>query len=271
MVPHRPQIADSTAARESRPVQLESIATISLTKHLRALAHRIPIWPRIAVVDGMKVRARLYPMPSLIVLLALYSLTSGALSAAELSVVDQDRQPVADAVVSFHPLDRPAPETRRKLHTLGQEKLRFVPHVLVIRAGDEVNFPNRDPVRHHIYSFSETRPLEIKLYSGLPASPLDFPKPGVVVLGCNIHDWMLGFVVVLDTPWWSQTDAQGQISAMEIPAGRYRIDVWHSRVPSTAAIWSTVTDLPLNQPLEVILNLAPAPDLDPPQLGLGSP
>lgn len=194
---------------------------------------------------------------------------AGSAAAGALRVVDGAGNAVAEAVVSLHPLDAPAPERDPQLHTIEQHGLRFVPHVSVIGVGDQVNFPNQDPVRHHIYSFSKPRPLEIKLYSGLPASPLDFPSPGVVVLGCNIHDWMLGFILVLDTPWWSLTDAAGMAAESAAPPGRYRVQVWHSRQPATAALLTREVVLPLSADEIFTLQLAPAPDLDPPALGMG--
>ena len=216
--------------------------------------------------------------PTLIQLLCLRCLLgmslglfgSASIQAAGFRITDQSGSPVNGAVVSFEPLDQSPPATVPQLINVGQEGLRFAPHVSVIRTGDQVNFPNRDPVRHHIYSFSEARPLEIKLYSGLPAAPLDFPRPGVVVLGCNIHDWMLGFIVVLDTPWWQISDQQGRTTDPEIPAGRYRVRVWHSQLPTPAQSWEQELVFPLEQEQSAQLVLGDAPDLTPPDLGLGS-
>jgi plastocyanin len=93
---------------------------------------------------------------------------------------------------------------------ISQENKQFVPAVRVVTVGTLVRFPNRDSVRHHVYSFSPTKKFEIKLYAGTPAAPVLFDQPGVAVLGCNIHDQMVGWVVVLDTPYFAQTNAQGQ-------------------------------------------------------------
>ena len=89
-----------------------------------------------------------------------------------------------------------------------------------------MSFPNRDVVRHHVYSFSPAKRFEIKLYVGTPAQPVVFDQPGIAVLGCNIHDQMAAWVVIVDTPWYGRTDEQGRWSGA-VPAGRYRLRAWH--------------------------------------------
>ena len=76
----------------------------------------------------------------------------------------------------------------------------FVPYVKPVRTGSFVQFPNKDHIRHHVYSFSAPSKFELPLYMGTPAQPVLFDKPGVVKLGCNIHDWMIGYVYVTDSP-----------------------------------------------------------------------
>ena len=93
--------------------------------------------------------------------------------------------------------------------------------------GTRVAFPNFDTVRHHVYSFSPVRKFEIKLYVGTPAAPVVFDQPGIAVLGCNIHDGMAAWVVVVDTPWYGQTGADGRLSLPQLPAGHYHLRAWH--------------------------------------------
>ena len=121
---------------------------------------------------------------------------------------------------------RPLPEQE-----ISQENKQFVPAVRVVTVGTLVRFPNRDSVRHHVYSFSPAKKFEIKLYAGTPAAPVLFDQPGVAVLGCNIHDQMVGWVVVLDTPYFAQTDAQGQALLEGMPAGAHQLRAWHARLP----------------------------------------
>ncbi len=74
-----------------------------------------------------------------------------------------------------------------------------------------VQFPNKDNIRHHVYSFSAARKFELPLYSGTPAQPVLFDKVGVVKLGCNIHDWMIGYIYVTETPYFGKSNAEGRV------------------------------------------------------------
>ena len=114
---------------------------------------------------------------------------------------------------------------------MGQQGKAFVPDVLVVTRGTAVNFPNRDTVRHHVYSFSPIRQFELKLYTGTPANPVVFDKSGVAVLGCNIHDQMVGWVLVLDTPFFATTTATGTVRLDNVPPGAYTLRTWHARLP----------------------------------------
>lgn len=143
--------------------------------------------------------------------------------------VDSAGAGVADAVVSLHSPQAAAavvPETA----SIDQRDTQFVPRVSVVQVGSPVRFPNSDNVRHQVYSFSPARRFELPLYSGKAAAPVVFGTPGVVELGCNIHDWMLAYVVVVDTPYHAITDADGH-ATLEAPAGTYRLRVWHSALP----------------------------------------
>lgn len=110
---------------------------------------------------------------------------------------------------------------------IAQVKREFAPKVLVVPVGTAVGFPNRDTVRHHVYSFSPNKTFELKLYSGTSASPVVFDKPGIAVLGCNIHDNMTAWVVVVETPFFAISDAKGLATLRDVPAGNYRMRVWH--------------------------------------------
>lgn len=165
-------------------------------------------------------------------LCALLWLT-GVASAGSLrvQVLDSAGKPLEGAVVSLvsdaaRRAVRPLPEQE-----ISQENKQFVPAVRVVTVGTLVRFPNRDSVRHHVYSFSPAKKFEIKLYAGTPAAPVLFDQPGVAVLGCNIHDQMVGWVVVLDTPYFAQTDAQGQALLEGMPAGAHQLRAWHARLP----------------------------------------
>lgn len=148
----------------------------------------------------------------------------------QVEVLDAAGRPLPDAVVFLE-----SAEARRLVRPLAeqemsQEKKQFLPSVLVLTTGTEVRFPNRDTVRHHVYSFSPAKKFELKLYAGTPANPVRFDQPGVVVLGCNIHDHMVGWIVVLDTPYYAQTQAAGAAQMADVPAGSYRLRAWHPRL-----------------------------------------
>src|SRR5204863_937520 len=103
----------------------------------------------------------------------------------------------------------PAPMRRRDA-AVAQKDKTFIPFVTVVQTGTPVQFPNQDPIRHHVYSFSPPKPFEIKLYAGTPVAPIVFDKPGEVVLGCNIHDHMLAYIYVVDTPYFGKTGKDGR-------------------------------------------------------------
>jgi len=108
-----------------------------------------------------------------------------------------------------------------------QVNRQFVPYVKAIAVGTSVSFPNKDNLRHHVYSFSEAKRFELPLYSGVSATPVKFDTPGVVILGCNIHDWMIGYIYVSESPWFAVTDKQGRAMIQGLPEGRYRVRSWH--------------------------------------------
>jgi hypothetical protein len=117
---------------------------------------------------------------------------------------------------------------------MGQRGRQFVPPVVVVPVGGSVNFPNYDTVRHHVYSFSPTRKFEIKLYTGTPTAPVVFDQPGTATLGCNIHDTMVGYIHVVDTPYHGVTDSQGKV-VIDLPSGEHRLRVWTANMGETAS------------------------------------
>ncbi|MAL03643.1 MAG: methylamine utilization protein [Arenimonas sp.] len=145
--------------------------------------------------------------------------------------VTADGAPLEGAVLSLHGGDAAVPGQA----VMDQRNTAFEPGVLVIEAGTAVSFPNSDTVRHQVYSFSPAKPFELPLYSGTPPEPVVFDVPGVVVVGCNIHDWMIGWIVVLDTPHHARSDAGG-LARLEVPDGAYRLQAWHPRLAGDAVV-----------------------------------
>ncbi|HUP29704.1 MAG TPA: methylamine utilization protein [Usitatibacter sp.] len=175
-------------------------------------------------------------MKSALLLLALlpFGAPSAAAATLEITVADARGAPVADAVVAALPKGGPA-MLRKRDAAIEQRDKTFIPLVSVVQTGTAMQFPNRDPIRHHVYSFSPAKPFELKLYAGTPAAPVIFDKPGEVVLGCNIHDHMLAYVYVVDTPWFAKTDAAGKARIEGLPPGDYDLQLTHYAQAETPA------------------------------------
>jgi plastocyanin len=178
-------------------------------------------------------------MPRRIFILSflLVCLVSTLHAAGTVQVVmkDDKGQPVADAVASLTLLDAPAPAVTPPAEpvVILQENEEFSPYVTALVAGTRVAFPNHDKVQHHVYSLSKAKKFELPLYSGEAKELVVFDQPGVVALGCNIHDWMVAYVVVLATPYFEKTGATGTATLARLPAGRYRLEVWHPRLAAS--------------------------------------
>ncbi len=158
-------------------------------------------------------------------------LLSRAAAAATLqaTVLDASGAPVQDAVVFVYGMKTTAARKPRE-YVMDQIDKELVPHVLPVPAGSFVRFPNKDNIHHSLYSFSPTRPFELPLYKGEAADPIRFDKPGVVKLGCNIHDWMSGIILVLENPYFAKTDARGR-AALPLPRnGDVQVAVFHERL-----------------------------------------
>lgn len=186
------------------------------------------------------------------ILLPWLALSSAlAARAATLTVTDAGGRPLKEAVVSVV-VDAP-PAVAAPAASIQQVGRRFEPTVTVVQTGTPVAFPNNDTVRHHVYSFSPAKRFEIKLYIGTPTQPIVFDKPGIVTLGCNIHDRMLAWVVVVDSPHFAKTDAAGA-AVLAVPAGRHRLRVWHPDLGEGAPPFETVVALDDARPASVRLD-----------------
>lgn len=159
--------------------------------------------------------------------------TAGVAVATPISVTVVDANGMlVDAVVSLEPA-RPAAAGTAKTVEMDQVNSQFVPAVLAVRTGTLVRFPNNDQIRHQVYSFSPAKRFELPLFQGTKATPIRFDQPGLVTIGCNIHDWMLGYIVVLETPYFGKTGSDGRVQ-LDAPAGSYTLRVWHPRIKGAA-------------------------------------
>jgi plastocyanin len=142
---------------------------------------------------------------------------------------------VADAIVYAVPSGAAAEVRGPKTVAIEQVDREFVPYVSVIQAGTQVEFPNRDPIQHHVYSFSPAKSFEIKLYTGRSPERILFDKPGIVTIGCNIHDWMIAYILVVPTPYFAKVDAAGNARLRDLRPGAYEVRAWHPDQRAAAA------------------------------------
>lgn len=169
-------------------------------------------------------------------LIGLSGLALPVQAALLVKISSQQGAPLADAVAYAVPLQKPAAKEPPREVLIDQINKEFTPRVTVLQAGTSVVFPNKDNIRHHVYSFSPSKVFDLKLYSGTPAKPVLFDKPGVVVLGCNIHDWMLAYVLIVDTPYFGKSGADGSIRLDGMPAGEYELKAWHPNLDGMAPV-----------------------------------
>ena len=197
----------------------------------------------------MSLRFILPPLKSLAVLLFL-QVASNA-QADKIQVIDQRGDPVVDAVISFPGQPRSSPDSHA---VIDQVDKQFAPHVVVVQKGQWVNFPNSDDIRHHVYSFSEPKTFEMRLFSGTDAEPQLFDQPGIVVLGCNIHDEMRGFIYVADQENTALTDSNG-LADIQISGDSFHI--WHERLSTsqTERVALTIDSLTEGSPRQIHITL----------------
>jgi plastocyanin len=158
---------------------------------------------------------------------ALFIATPALAGTLSVTVTTPAGQPVQDAVVMVHPkTGSHGPIRFAWPYVMNQRAMQFDPFVLIVPVGATVSFPNRDPFRHHVYSFSPAKVFELKLYGHDETRTVKFDKAGVVALGCNIHDNMTAFIRVVDTPYAAKTDAHG-VATIDAPEGAASIEVWH--------------------------------------------
>jgi plastocyanin len=149
--------------------------------------------------------------------------------AAELTiaVADRDGHGVGEVVVTATPgpgavASPPDPKSA----VMDQRNLAFMPRVLVIAVGTRVDFPNNDTVSHQVYSFSPAKRFQLPLYKGEFHPPVTFDQSGLVVLGCNIHDSMVGYIYVTPAPYFGTTTAGGSLTLKNLSKGDYQVTIW---------------------------------------------
>lgn len=160
-------------------------------------------------------------------------------SQTTLTVSNKEGKPLSNIIVEITllSLEKPSEQAQQLAYSsnapdtvkVEQKDQQFVPHISVVATGTNVIFPNADNVQHHVYSFSPAKTFEVSLREEFTSAPIMFEEPGIVELGCNIHDWMLAYVYVSDAQWFGQTNNQGELK-FDFPLGEYKVSLWHPRL-----------------------------------------
>lgn len=200
-------------------------------------------------------------LPSLI--LSLVAITAAPYAAAfELDIQLNDKHgnlaKIQGAVAYLTPtFDIPdtAQAMPHSVRDIAQENRKFTPQISVIRKSGTLRFPNKDNVNHHVYSFSKPLAFELPLYKGSNVPELKAINAGEVILGCNIHDWMIGYLLIVDTPFYQQNESANWHFS-DLPPGEYELAIWHPQINKQEALTQKIaltenTTLNLNLKLEL--------------------
>lgn len=189
----------------------------------------------------------------------LFFISANAMaSPLNLLVLTKDKQAAENVGVSLTPLFEVSPEQLiAQPQEMNQIKTQFVPHILMAQKGAKISFPNSDSVQHHVYSFSEAKTFELKLYKDQKPEPLPFEQTGQVTLGCNIHDWMLAYIYVVDTPFFAKTNESGLVK-LDIPKGKYRVNLHSPLLQGMDAEFSLELDASSAVPKSFTISLSEA-------------
>ena len=180
----------------------------------------------------------------------------------EVSIADETGRPIEDAVVvALPPEGKVTMPPRAREELVDQVDKEFSPKVKPVLVGTAVRFPNRDNVRHHVYSFSGAKRFELPLYAGVPAQPIVFDRPGVVVLGCNIHDWMVGYIYVSESPYFAKTGRDGKATLAGLPQQVYLVRAWHPQLEGPEDATRKTVDLTRIRRVEASWTLALKPEI----------
>jgi len=176
-------------------------------------------------------------------------------------VRDGAGRPVPNAVVMVRPAGGIPAGKAMKVSwpmVLAQQNVQFTPYVLIVPVGSSVSFPNKDKVRHHVYSFSAPKKFELKLYGRDETRTVTFDKPGAVSLGCNIHDTMMAFIYVTETPYAAKSGADGTATVQDVPAGAGQLMVWHPDLKARTPVARPLAVAGVSQRTPVVLDLRPS-------------
>lgn len=188
------------------------------------------------------------------VCVSIASSTAGATN-LDVGVRDRGGQPLSQVVVLLEANNESGKPPAPTSAVVDQLHQQFVPGVIAVRTGTAISFPNSDSVSHQVYSFSPAKRFELGLYRGVPRDPVVFDKPGIVVLGCNIHDNMIGYVYVTDASYFGTTADDGHFRA-SISPGKYRVHVWSPRFSKSDNASERTLDVSGESPVSFDIQIA---------------
>ncbi|MBV9570484.1 MAG: methylamine utilization protein [Alphaproteobacteria bacterium] len=199
-------------------------------------------------------------IPPVLAVAFLLNTASAGGATIDVATTDSHGHPALNAVVSLTPTSAAAASTHLPVEAIiDQRKETFVPLVTVVRTGGRVTFTNNDTTMHQVYSFSPVKQFAFEIDEGRKSEPIVFNRTGIVAIGCNIHDHMIAYVFVTDSPWVALSDAHG-LARIDAPPGTYRVEIWHPQLtpghpaPSAALTVKGASRLAFSLPL-----LAPPP------------
>jgi plastocyanin len=152
---------------------------------------------------------------------------------------------VSQAVVYFEPAGNTPPRRSEAPFEMVTRHKEFLPRVLVVPRGARVRFPNQDPILHNVFSVSPGNAFDLGLYRQGPGKEMKLGRPGLVRVFCNVHHSMVAYILVLDTPYYTQPGPDGQFILSGLPRGPGRLTVWHEQ----ADPWTVDLTLPRSQPI----------------------
>jgi len=155
--------------------------------------------------------------------------------AGRIIILEKDNKPSPDLGDAVLYLEGPKSSADRASRTTVEIAITdkvYAPHVVVIPVGSTVRFPNHDPFNHNVFSVNEPNQFDLGLYGRGEVKSQTFTQPGLVRVYCNVHPRMVAYVFVMENRYYAQPGTDGAFSIDSVPQGRYRLHVWHERIPT---------------------------------------
>jgi len=171
----------------------------------------------------------------IVALLAMGAVGSVGRVAGRIVILEKDNKPSPDLSDAVLYLETPAAVTTAAKPVTVEIAITdktYAPHVVVVPLGSTVRFPNHDPFNHNVFSVSEPNSFDLGLYGRGEAKSYTFTHPGLVRVYCNVHPRMVAYVLVMENRYYAQPGSDGSFAIDNVPTGRYRLHVWHERIPS---------------------------------------